>query len=439
MEFFDWLEHNLALSAPSLDAEQVLNWLQKPINETTVRINRSIMSEMEQAKQELQRSLSFSDRIHIDPKIPDMITIEGKPSEPMYPLGSLPLVIVDIKTGQSVMRGAHVFIPGVITFPSCVKAGDPVHIFADIRTPNHVLKGAKGITIDDPSYTLLHLGDGIARTDRNSIFSASPAKNGIAVTMTHTECSFPSFDDIRPDIFFLQNRPSILASHALFHSPFTDPLLIWDMCCGVGGKTTHLASLCKESQLSFHILATDSGKSKIETLKKNASNIKISVFITEMKADATKPISSDTWSKLQTSRPYFEWILLDPPCSGIGQRPVLHASLRNMHIDPDSLVDSYATYQRRLFSNAFQHLSPNGGVLVYSTCTLNYEENHGIVKWALESFPSLSLVPLVGSDLPLSSAFPIDHLYHTGVSFFVPRKECDTIAFFIAKFQRNES
>lgn len=76
----------------------------------------------------------------------------------------------------------------------------------------------------------------------------------------------------------------------------------------------------------------------------------------------------------------FQRILLDPPCSAMGQRPLLRWG--------NSLADiqHHADYQRQFLCTASKLLSP-GGELVYSTCTLTPQENEENVAWALNKLP----------------------------------------------------
>lgn len=76
----------------------------------------------------------------------------------------------------------------------------------------------------------------------------------------------------------------------------------------------------------------------------------------------------------------FDRILLDPPCSAMGQRPLL----RWGKSIPE--IESHADYQRQFLSAASKLLAP-GGELVYSTCTLTPQENEENVAWALQKLP----------------------------------------------------
>ena len=80
----------------------------------------------------------------------------------------------------------------------------------------------------------------------------------------------------------------------------------------------------------------------------------------------------------------FSKVLLDAPCSGLGQRP---------RLQPGREVDiaAYASFQRKLLQEAMRLMTPGGG-LVYSTCTVTPQgsihlENEENVAWALENLP----------------------------------------------------
>ncbi|MCV4777212.1 16S rRNA (cytosine(1407)-C(5))-methyltransferase RsmF, partial [Escherichia coli] len=65
---------------------------------------------------------------------------------------------------------------------------------------------------------------------------------------------------------------------------------------------------------------------------------------------------------------------------------------------PESNLDIAAT-QRELIDSAFHALRP-GGTLVYSTCTLNREENQSVIEWLLSRYPQAVEI------LPLGELFP---------------------------------
>jgi 16S rRNA (cytosine967-C5)-methyltransferase len=80
--------------------------------------------------------------------------------------------------------------------------------------------------------------------------------------------------------------------------------------------------------------------------------------------------------------------LLDVPCSNtgvLGKRPEVRWRLR-----PADLVELPAL-QTRLLGSACEHLAP-GGSLVYSTCSIEPEENRAVVDRVLQEHPELALV-----------------------------------------------
>ena len=113
----------------------------------------------------------------------------------------------------------------------------------------------------------------------------------------------------------------------------------------------------------------------------------------------------------------FDRVLLDPPCSGLGQRP-------RLTIAPVNLA-SFVTVQRKLFAEAVNCLK-TGGRLVYSTCTVTADENTRMVEWALGQFPLQLEQP----------AIVLGQLTPQGTQEFSP--VVHTMGFFVAVFTKLE-
>ncbi len=92
----------------------------------------------------------------------------------------------------------------------------------------------------------------------------------------------------------------------------------------------------------------------------------------------------------------FDAILLDAPCSGEGVVRKDPDALKNW--SPESNQEIAAT-QRELIDSAFHALRP-GGTLVYSTCTLNQEENEAVCLWLQRDLPRRSRVFTTWRSLP---------------------------------------
>jgi 16S rRNA C967 or C1407 C5-methylase (RsmB/RsmF family) len=130
----------------------------------------------------------------------------------------------------------------------------------------------------------------------------------------------------------------------------------------------------------------------------------------------------------------FDRILLDPPCSGLGNRPRLK--------DTQSMktLEGHAAYQRKLVHTAIPLLKP-GGVLVYSTCTISPLENEEMVAYILKTFPEMCLVPppdpyCLGLEGLATSSLGDEQ--RKCVQRFDPRVMPEMTGFFIAKFVKQK-
>ena len=149
--------------------------------------------------------------------------------------------------------------------------------------------------------------------------------------------------------------------------------LCLDLCAGVGGKSSQMARM-KESPSP--VFATDLHWHRLQVARRlHSRNWKSLYWIA---CDATRPLPFDK---------QFDKILVDAPCSGTGtlQR---HPEIR-WRLRPEQL-EEFSALQLSLLNNAFQHLGP-GGVVVYSTCSLEPEENELVIQSFLNSHPDASL------------------------------------------------
>ncbi|CAB4419774.1 unnamed protein product [Rhizophagus irregularis] len=357
-------------------------------------------------------------------------------------------IIVDKSTGTSILRGADIFAPGVLAARP-VEVGENVAVMVDIdgNCRRGYLKNYTG--------KKLFVGNGKMLMSRHEIFSSNPSElSGIGVLMTQPLYRTPSISTSLSShlssLIFLQNKPSILVGHLL--NPQSGDNII-DMCASPGGKTTHIASLllrnssCNSDKSSDGIIiATDRSKQKVDKINQNAVRCGVKRLVKSFVLDATKAILSDNevinfnLKDLKCGdqikgfpKEFFDRILLDPPCSNLGQRPnfSINAKLSDITITiPD--------YQKKLFTSAYKLLKPNG-VLVYSTCTFNPAENEQVISWALKNFPGLSLIePEIKLGDPGLEGTGLNETQRFMVQRFDPgiKSGYDTIGFFIAKLKK---
>ncbi len=144
---------------------------------------------------------------------------------------------------------------------------------------------------------------------------------------------------------------------------------IIDMCAAPGGKTTHIAELMKNAG---EIIAVDKYESKIRLLRANCERLGIKIV---------KPVVGVDAREIDTA--IADRILLDAPCSGLGtltKKPDIKWKRQ-----PED-IPRLAQTQMELLNNAARLLKP-GGVLVYSTCTHEPEENFQLIKSFIQNHP----------------------------------------------------
>jgi 16S rRNA (cytosine967-C5)-methyltransferase len=165
----------------------------------------------------------------------------------------------------------------------------------------------------------------------------------------------PSFQQ---GLFYVQDPSTLLAVKALDPKPGE---AILDLCAAPGGKLTYIAQLMNnEGKLVAHDLSPD----RLKLVEENC--VRLGVACVQQVLASTLNIRPST---------LFDRILLDAPCSntGVMRRRV---DLR-WRIKPEE-ISRLRTVQRELLKQAALMLKP-GGALIYSTCSLEPEENQEVV------------------------------------------------------------
>jgi 16S rRNA (cytosine967-C5)-methyltransferase len=168
--------------------------------------------------------------------------------------------------------------------------------------------------------------------------------------------------------FYIQDAAS------MFAAPILNPVsgqLVYDLCCGVGGKATHMAELM---QNEGRIIAIDLYQHKIDLLNYNCQRLGINI-INGVTADILC-LNADSWEKAPR-------VLLDAPCSGLG---VLNRRSDARWRKNCNDIKELTRIQASLLQKA-SHLVEKNGLLLYSTCTINKSENEDIINDFLSSHP----------------------------------------------------
>jgi NOL1/NOP2/sun family putative RNA methylase len=181
-------------------------------------------------------------------------------------------------------------------------------------------------------------------------------------------------------LFYLQDAAAQIPVEVLAPEPGE---IVLDCCAAPGGKTTQMAALMKNTGV---IVSFEKNSNRITSLRANIERCNVSNVIAYNDDAASAARLGITFDK----------VLLDAPCAG------------NFASDKDWFtkrtledVKRNNDIQRSLLQTAAKALKP-GGILVYSTCSLEPEENEIMIDWALKHLP----LRTVDTGLPKSLGVP---------------------------------
>lgn len=157
------------------------------------------------------------------------------------------------------------------------------------------------------------------------------------------------------------------------------PERVMDVAAAPGSKTTQIAARMANRGA---ILANEFSASRVKVLHANISRCGIqNVALTHFDGRVFGAALPEA----------FDAILLDAPCSGEGVIRKDPDALKNWSVESNLDI---ASTQRELIDSAFHALRP-GGTLVYSTCTLNRDENEEVCLWLKAQYPdAVEFLPL---------------------------------------------
>jgi 16S rRNA (cytosine967-C5)-methyltransferase len=232
--------------------------------------------------------------------------------------------------------------------------------------------------------------------------------SGIMVGSPSLVTRLPGFGDGR---FQVQGEASQLVGFLLGPVPGER---ILDACAAPGGKTTHIAELMSDDG---EVTAGDISTPGLEKIAANAKRLGLDSIKT-LAADFSKPAPL-------TAKPY-DRVLVDAPCSALGTLRS-HPEIKWQRTEND--IARSARLQSCLLENAAALVKP-GGTLVYSTCTLTYEENETVVEGFLANHHEFVLAE-AGEYLP-AQAKSLSRDYYLVA---LPQRH-DTDGFFAARMKK---
>ncbi|MBC1209671.1 16S rRNA (cytosine(967)-C(5))-methyltransferase RsmB [Listeria booriae] len=171
----------------------------------------------------------------------------------------------------------------------------------------------------------------------------------------------------------IQDESSMLVAHAL---QLEDGLRVLDACSAPGGKTTHIG---EKMHNTGEIIALDIHPHKTKLVNKAAKRLDLTNITTEV-LDARKATE-------QFEAASFDRVLVDAPCSGFG---VLRRKPDIKYSKTEADIVNLARIQEAILAEVSTLLKENG-ILIYSTCTIDQQENRGVVEAFLQTHPEFQL------------------------------------------------
>lgn len=153
-----------------------------------------------------------------------------------------------------------------------------------------------------------------------------------------------------------------------------------DVCAAPGGKAIHMAEMLHGSGW---VEARDLTPYKVGMIQENVER----TGLTNIRA-----VCQDAARYEEESEEKADIVIADLPCSGLG---VLGKKTDLKYNVTKEGCNQLAKLQREILSTVHRYVKP-GGTLVYSTCTINPEENQENVRWMLETYPQFEQVDIRG-------------------------------------------
>ena len=179
-------------------------------------------------------------------------------------------------------------------------------------------------------------------------------------------------DAFREGDFYVQDLSSMLVAE---YAGIRKGMYVMDVCGAPGGKSIHIAQLLEETG---HVDTRDVSEYKVSLIEDNIRRCRVSNMSARCQ-DATVA-DPDSVEKADV-------VIADLPCSGLGvlgKKPDI-----KYRMDPAGLKD-LAKLQRQILDVVRTYVKP-GGVLMYSTCTIDPMENEQNVEWFCKKHPEYHL------------------------------------------------
>ena len=219
----------------------------------------------------------------------------------------------------------------------------------------------------------------------------SVSLSGILLDEGGPVSSLPGFQE---GAFYVEDEAAQLIPLLLDPQPGD---IVLDACAAPGGKSTHVAALMQNKGI---IYAVDRKETRLDLVRSNCRRLGVQIVV-PIVSDIRQPLEwlpmietagSSSMKKARVGEPSIDRILVDAPCSGLG---VLRRHPEAKWRKDEQALPRHQALQCQILEAVAPCLRP-GGVLVYSTCSTEPEENEDVIERfsrAHREFQRESVVP----------------------------------------------
>lgn len=230
----------------------------------------------------------------------------------------------------------------------------------------------------------------------------------------------PALTDLYKEGFLtVQDESSMLVAHAL---DLSQDLTVLDTCAGPGGKTTHIGERMKDKG---NVIALDMHEHKAKLIRNQA----VRLGLTNIEAIALDARETGEHFTHES----FDRILVDAPCTGFG------VIKRKPEIKYEKTIDDVqkiSEIQKAILKHAVSLLKP-GGILIYSTCTIERKENQNVAEAVFKECSQLEWDTHLNDRLPKEVGEK--GIWENGAMVQILPQHFNTDGFFIAAFRKKEA
>jgi 16S rRNA C967 or C1407 C5-methylase (RsmB/RsmF family)/NOL1/NOP2/fmu family ribosome biogenesis protein len=230
-------------------------------------------------------------------------------------------------------------------------------------------------------------------------------------------------------VYYVQESSSMFLEQAIKQALPDSAQIVLDLCASPGGKSTHLASLLPTGSL---LISNEVIRPRAQVLSENLKKW----------GNPNVIVTNNDPRDFARLEGFFDVLVVDAPCSGEG---LFRRDEKAITEWSDSNAQLCSQRQKRILADVWPALK-DGGILIYSTCTFNPEENEENIKWLKETESvepvSLELQENWGITVTGTDEFPCYRFYPhkvSGEGFFltVLRKRSNSRAFSGKKIKDN--